>query len=67
MLNIWIVLRRIRNNVMDIVVIFPPANGQAADKVCNGNSNQCIDEKVVGDTHVACIMYGEYKLMPKKP
>lgn len=66
MLDIWIVLGRVGHNVMYIVPALPPTLTEASEKVSKENSNGGIDVVVVRDAHMASIMAGQGKLMPKK-
>lgn len=64
--NIWIMFGRIRDDVMDIVVPFPPSETQAAQEISNDNSNHRIIHEIMSDAHVSCIMRGKYQLVPEQ-
>lgn len=48
MLYIRIMLRRISNNMMDVVIALPPANTQAAEEVGDENADAGVDVEVEG-------------------
>ena len=52
--------------MMNIVVMFPPADGHAADNVGNRDADQRIDLVVVRDRQVTSIVRGEGQLMPER-
>ena len=53
MFDVWIMFGGVRHDVVDVVVVFPPANGQAADEVCDDDSDGCVDLERVRYPHVA--------------
>lgn len=63
-LNVWIVLWVVRDQVMDIVVELPPTGAQAAHVRCNEHCDSRVRREVVCNAHVASIMDGEGELMP---
>ena len=63
-LDVGVVLGAVGYDVVDVVVSFPPANGQPAEKVGDEDSDASVDVEVVCYAHVACIMDGEDELMP---
>ena len=65
MLNIWIVFRRIRYNMMDIVISFPPSQAKAAEEVGDNHSNDGVVGKIVRDAHVSRIMRSKNQLVPE--
>jgi len=66
MLDIRIVLRCVRDNVMNIMISLPPAKAEATKEVRNDDTNSRINDKVVSDAHVAGIVGAEHQLMPEK-
>lgn len=64
MFDIWIVLRGIGDNVVHIVVSFPPADAQAAKEVRDQDSDAGVYVERVRYTHVTGIMGGEDELVP---
>ena len=65
-LDVGVVLGAVRDDVVDIVVAFPPADGEAADEVGDEYTNAGIDVEVMCYAHVACIMDCEDELVPKE-
>jgi hypothetical protein len=53
----------IRDEMMNVVATFPPANGQAAAKVRNEQSHQRVGNKMVSNASVAGVMGGEHDLV----
>lgn len=64
-LNIRVVLRGVRDDVVDIVATLPPTEGKSSAEIGNEGSNERVDDKVVGDAHVAGVVGGEGQLMPE--
>lgn len=65
MFDVRVVLRRVRNDMMDVVIPFPPSQAQTSQVICNHHANHTVDMEMMRDAHVACVMGGEDKLMPK--
>ena len=63
--DIGIMLGSIGNNMMDIVILFPPADRQAANEVRNYDADDAIDMKMVCNAYVTGIMGSKDKLMPQ--
>ena len=51
---------------MDIVAALPPPNAQAAAEIADEDANQCVDNKVVRDATVTCIVRAEHDLLPEQ-
>ena len=66
MLNIWVVLRSIRDDMVNIMITLPPPNAQPTTQVCNENADQRINGQVVRDTPVASVVRREHDLMPEE-
>lgn len=64
MLNIRVVLWGIRHDVMNVVVVFPPAHRQTTNEIGDANGDEGVDLVVMCDSNVASIMGGEDKLVP---
>ena len=65
MLDIRIVFWRVRYDMVNVVISFPPADRQTTEEVCNKYADAGIDVEIVGDAHVASIMGCEDQLMPE--
>jgi hypothetical protein len=63
-LDIWVVFRMIRDEMMNVMTLFPPSDTEAADKVRDYNADSGVDDGVVGYAHVSSIVGGEHELMP---
>lgn len=63
-LDVGVMLGAVGYDVVDVVVAFPPANGQATEKVGDEDSDTGVYVKVVRYAHVASIVDGEDELMP---
>lgn len=66
MLNIWIVLRRVGHDVVNVVVALPPPETEAAQEVCDDDPDDSIGCEVVCDAHVTRIVCSEHQLVPEK-
>ena len=64
-LDIWVMLWVIRNEVVDIVVVLPPAGAQAAHIRGDGHGNCRINREIVGYAYVSSIVDSECKLVPE--
>lgn len=65
MFNIGIVFWRIRHDVVNIVVVFPPTKRQTAYEICKKHADEGIDVVVVSNSHVPRIMNDKDKLIPE--
>lgn len=66
MFDVWVVLGRICDNVVDIVVSFPPAYAETAEEICNEDSDAGVSLEGMSYAHMSSIMGCEYKLVPEK-
>jgi len=64
--DVRVVFGRVGDDVVDVVVSFPPADGEAAEEVGNEDTNAGVDVEVMGDTHMAGVMGGEDELVPEE-
>lgn len=62
---IGVVFRSIGDNMMDIVVPFPPTQAQSSKVVRNDHAKQAIGMEIVSDTHMTSIMGSENELVPE--
>ena len=58
-------LRRVRHDVVDVVVTFPPAQGKPTKEVRNEDSNTAVDVEIMRDAHVTRVMGSEDELVPR--
>jgi hypothetical protein len=63
--DVGIMFRRICDDVMDVVIAFPPSDGKTTKEVRNEDADTCVNMEIMGYAHVACIMGGEDELMPE--
>ena len=63
--DVWVVFRRVGDNVVDVMVALPPAYGETTQKVGNEDAYASIDVKIVRDAHVAGVMSGKDELVPE--
>jgi hypothetical protein len=56
----------IGDNVVNVVTPFPPAEGQAANKISDEYTDDCVDLVIMCDSHMACVMSKKNELMPSK-
>ena len=66
MLDIWIMFRRISDDVVDVMVAFPPAYTQSTNEVGDENADAGVNVEVVRDAHVARVVGGEDELVPEE-
>lgn len=64
-LDIRVVLRGIRDNVVDVMIVLPPAQTQPANIVRYNVTKHAVDMEVVCNTHMASIMGSEDQLVPE--
>lgn len=62
--DVGVVLGRVGDDVVDVVVVFPPADGEAADEVCDEDANARVDLEVVCYPHVSGVVDDEDQLVP---
>lgn len=65
MFDIRVVFRRVCDDVMNIVIPFPPSQTQTSQVISNHHANHTVDMELMRDAHVSCIMSTKDKLMPK--
>jgi hypothetical protein len=53
----------IRDQVVHVVAALPPSDGEATAKVGNEDADQGVDDKVLGDGAVTCVVGAEHDLM----
>lgn len=62
-LNIGIVLGVIRDEMVDIVGRFPPANGETTTEIRNKHANESICDEALSDATMTGIVGGKHDLM----
>lgn len=62
--DVWVVFGRVGDDVVDVVVVFPPADGEAADEVGDEDADARVDLEVVCYPHVAGVVDDEDQLVP---
>ncbi|KAH3666909.1 hypothetical protein OGAPHI_003359 [Ogataea philodendri] len=65
MLDVWVVDRVVCDEMVHVVVSFPPAKRQSTHPVGDEDSNEVVDVVVMGDGEMACIVRDERELLPK--
>jgi hypothetical protein len=55
--------RLVGDEVVDVVAALPPSDGQATAKVGDEDTNEGIDDEVVGDGTMASVVSCEHDLM----
>lgn len=65
--DVGIVLGRVGDNVVNVVVSFPPAYAETTQEVGDQNANASVQVEGVGDAHMAGIMRAEDELVPGEP
>ena len=65
MLVVGVVFGGIRDEVVDVVRAFPPAQGQAADGGGDDHADEVVDEEVVRNGHVGGVVRGKDHLRPE--
>ena len=58
-----IAYRLVRHEMMDVVATLPPADGETAAEVCNEHADQGIDDEIMGDASMTCIVGSEHDLV----
>lgn len=64
--NVGVVFGGVGDDVMDVVVSFPPAYAEAAEEVGDEDADTGVYVEGVGYAHVTRIVGGEDKLMPEE-
>ncbi len=62
-LDVWVVLGVVGDEVVDVVAAFPPADGEAAAEVGDEDTDEGVGNEVVGDASVAGVVGREHDLM----
>lgn len=62
-LDVWVVLGHVGDEVVDVVRRLPPADGQAAAEVGDEGADQSVDYEVTRYTAVAGVVRGEHDLL----
>ncbi|KAI7288067.1 fatty acid desaturase [Hortaea werneckii] len=65
-LDVRVVLGAVRDDVVDVMVAFPPAAGEAAEEVGYEDADAGVDVEVVRYAHVAGVVDGEDELVPHR-
>ena len=65
MFDVRVVFGGVGDDVVDVVVAFPPADAEAADEVGDEDADAGVDVEVVRDAHVAGVVGGEDELVPE--
>jgi hypothetical protein len=60
-LDIRIVFGMIRYEMMDVVIILPPAQAEAADPVCDEGTENTIRDVVARDSGVTGVMRNDWR------
>jgi hypothetical protein len=60
-LNVRIVFRVIGNEMMYVVVVFPPAQAESSYPVCHKCTNDAIRDGMTGDTSMASIVRDDWE------
>ena len=55
----WVVFGRIGDDVMDVMMVLPPADGYAAEQIGNEDANVGIDTVRMRDAQMACVVSRE--------
>lgn len=61
----WIVFRRVRNQVVNVVMVLPPADGNATEKVGDENADVRVLAVGMRDGQVTGVVRRECQLMPE--
>jgi len=64
-LDIRVMFCRIRDDMVNVVAPFPPAQAEATKKIGYDDTDDGVDMEVVGYAHMASIVGGKDKLMPE--
>lgn len=63
--DVRVMLWRIGHNMVDVVIALPPSQAETSQIVCNNDSDDRVDMKVVSNAHMAGIMSREDELVPE--
>lgn len=63
--DIWVVFGGVGDDVVDVVVAFPPAKGEATEEVGDEDADDGVEREGVRDAHVAGVVGGEDELVPE--
>ena len=66
MLNVWIMLRVVGDEVVNVVAGTPPANREASEVVCNEDGADSVHCMVMCDTRMASVVSSKGQLMPEE-
>lgn len=58
--------RGVGDDVVDIVVAFPPANAEATDEIGDEDADAGVYMEVVRDAHMPSVVGGEDELVPEE-
>ena len=64
--DVGVVFGGVGDDVVDVVAAFPPAEGEAAEKVGDYDADDGVKCKGVRDAHVAGVVGGEDQLVPEE-
>lgn len=64
-LDIRVMFCRIRDDMVNVVAPFPPAQAEATKEIGYDDTDDGVDMEVVGYAHMASIVGGKDKLMPE--
>lgn len=63
--DVWVVFGGVGDDVVDVVVAFPPAKGEATEEVGDEDADDGVEREGVRDAHVAGVVGGEDELVPE--
>lgn len=66
MFDVGVVFRGVGDDVVDIMVAFPPAQGEAAEEVGDDDADDCVEREGVCYAHVAGVVGREDELVPEE-
>ena len=58
-------LRVVRDEMVNVVIVLPPASAQAAHIRCDEHCDGRVGREVMGNAHMTSIMDSECKLVPQ--
>ena len=61
-----IMLRLVRDHMVNIVIAFPPSKTESTQVIRDDDANSRVDVEVVSDTHMSGIMGRKDQLVPKE-
>ena len=65
-MNVGVVFGHVGDEMVNVVAGLPPADAEAAAKVCNEGTDKCVCDKVASDSTVAGVVCCEHDLLPEK-